>query len=388
MFLRTVGAGAGLFAGGRLLAACGDDDGTSTTSVQSTSGATTTGGATSAPTTAAATSAPASSAAPSAASTTGAAATTSGGTGTLDKVGFQLGWLKSVQYAGTFICQEKGYYTDENLEVEVFPGGPNNPVDPTIVSGQALIGVGATDYAARANAEGAGYRIIGTKNQAHAFCITSLADKPVENPKALESGVRLGVATINQPVIDAIVTLNGLDASKLNIVPTQGDPAPLANGEVDAFLTLFTSGPIALELQGMPTHSFLLADYGYNIFSGVMMVLEKSMEEKHEEITRLLRAEIKGWQDFVSDIQYATDITVQKYAADQNLDPAQQLKQAEAQLSLLVTQDTKDHGLFWMTDEKIQDNIATMKLLGTEIDESLFVRDFLEEIYQGGNRVE
>src|SRR4051794_11695541 len=224
-FLRTLGVGAGVAVVPAVLAACGGDNSSSSKASTATSAS--------------------SGAAPTAGTAAGsAAAPTTAAAKSLVKTGFQLGWLKSVQYSGTFIAEEKGYYRDESLDVQVFPGGPNNPVDPTIVSGQALIGVGATDYAARANVEGAGYKIIGAKNQSHAFCITSLADKPVENPKALESGVRLGVAPINRPVVDAIVALNGLDASKLNIVPTQGDPAPLVNGQVDAFLTLSTSGPI------------------------------------------------------------------------------------------------------------------------------------------------
>src|SRR3954469_6969979 len=214
-FLRTLGVGAGVAVVPAVLAACGGDNSSSSPSSSSAKASTATS-ASSGP-------------APTAGTAAGSAAATSAAAKSLVKTGFQLGWLKSVQYSGTFIAEEKGYYRDESLEVQVFPGGPNNPVDPTIVSGQALIGVGATDYAARANVEGAGYKIIGAKNQSHAFCITSLADKPVENPKALESGVRLGVATINRPVVDAIVTLNGLDASELNIVPTQGDPAPLVN---------------------------------------------------------------------------------------------------------------------------------------------------------------
>jgi NitT/TauT family transport system substrate-binding protein len=348
-FLKKAGLGAGLLAvGPGVLAACGDDD-------SSSAGTTTT--------------------------TTTAAAAPS-----LTKVGFQLGWVPSVQYGGSFIAQERGYYTDEGLEVEIFPGGPNNPVDPTIVSGQALIGVGATDYAARANLEGAGYKIIGSKNQSHAFCITSLADNPVENPQALEGGARIGVATINQPVIDAIVALNDLDASLLNIVPTQGDPAPLINGEVDCFLTLFTTGPIDLELQGFETSSWLLGEYGYQIFAGVNMVLEETLNdpEKRDLTKRLFKADLRGWHDWVDDIQYATDITVNKYAADQDLNPEQQFLQAEAQRDLLVTPETEANGLFTMSAEKIAQNIETMSLLGVEIDESLFVTDLLDEIYAEG----
>lgn len=146
----------------------------------------------------------------------GAGLALSGGLGTrpawaADQVALQLGWLKSVQYGGSFIAEERGYYSDEDLDVTLLSGGPNAPVDPVVISGQALLGVSATDFAARANLNGAGYSVLGAKNQRHAFCITSRADNPVRTPKDLEGGPRLGLATINQPVLDAIAKLNDLD---------------------------------------------------------------------------------------------------------------------------------------------------------------------------------
>ncbi|MHA3980973.1 ABC transporter substrate-binding protein [Halovulum sp. GXIMD14794] len=305
-----------------------------------------------------------------------------------DRAALQMGWLKSVQYAGSFIAEERGYYADEGLEVALLAGGPNAPVDPVVISGQAQLGVSATDYAARATANGADYTILGAKNQRHAFCITSRADNPVRTPKDLEGGVRLGLATINQPVLDAIVRLNDLDASRIEVVTTQGNPAPLASGEVDCFLTLFTTGPIDLKLQGIETHSFLLSDYGYDIFSGIYISTGATLDSQGELVRRIMRAEIRGWQDFVADIEYAVDLTVDKYAVDQGLNRDQQMLQAQAQLDLLVTPETTANGLFWMSDDKIAANLRTMEILGIEADRSLFSRAMLEEIYQGQARIE
>ncbi len=304
-----------------------------------------------------------------------------------DQVALQMGWLKSVQYAGSFIAQERGYYADEDLEVALLPGGPNAPVDPVVISGQAQLGVSATDYAARATANGADYTILGAKNQRHAFCITSLADNPIREPRDLEGGARLGLASINQPVLDAIVRLNDLDASRINVVITQGNPAPLASGEVDCFLTLFTTGPIDLQLQRIETHSFLLSDYGYNIFSGIYIATGSTLGSQGDLVRRMLRAEIRGWQDFVQDIDYAVDLTVDNYAADQGLNREQQRLQAEAQLSLLVTPDTTANGLFWMAEDKIAANLQTMEILGISAGRELFSNALLEDIYQGQARI-
>jgi ABC-type nitrate/sulfonate/bicarbonate transport system substrate-binding protein len=305
-----------------------------------------------------------------------------------DAAALQMGWLKSVQYAGSFIAEERGYYADEGLAVALLPGGPNAPVDPVVISGQAQLGVSATDYAARATANGADYTILGAKNQRHAFCITSRADNPIREPKELEGGARLGLATINQPVLDAIVRLNDLDASKINVITTQGNPAPLAGGEVDCFLTLFTTGPIDLELQGIETFSFLLSDFGYDIFSGIYISTGGTLDTQSDLVRRMLRAEIRGWQDFVRDVDFAVDLTVDKYAADQGLSRDQQMLQARAQLDLLITPDTTANGLFWMSDQKIEANLRTMEILGITAERELFSRALLEDVYQGRARID
>ena len=60
-------------------------------------------------------------------------------------VALQLSWLHSVQFGGSDIAQGKGYWRDLGLEVRLDAGGPNAPVEPPVVSGQALIGISAAD---------------------------------------------------------------------------------------------------------------------------------------------------------------------------------------------------------------------------------------------------
>ena len=141
-FLKRLGIGGAVVLGGpALLAACGnDDDG------GDSAAATGTASATSAPT-----SAPAS--------------------GDLTTVNFQLSWLDSVQFGGSYIADEKGYYEAEGLDVTLTPGGPNAPVDPPVIAGQAISGISAADYAGRSVDEGAPFKIIGVAMQKNPFVI-------------------------------------------------------------------------------------------------------------------------------------------------------------------------------------------------------------------------
>ena len=48
-----------------------------------------------------------------------------GGGGTAATVRLQLQWLDQAQFAGYYAAQQQGYYEDENLTVDILPGGPD-----------------------------------------------------------------------------------------------------------------------------------------------------------------------------------------------------------------------------------------------------------------------
>ncbi|MCK5748714.1 MAG: ABC transporter substrate-binding protein, partial [Oricola sp.] len=54
-----------------------------------------------------------------------------------DKLTLQLQWVTQAQFAGYYVAKDKGYYADEDLEVEIRPGGPD------IAPPQVLAGGGA-----------------------------------------------------------------------------------------------------------------------------------------------------------------------------------------------------------------------------------------------------
>ena len=74
----------------------------------------------------------------------------------------QLSWLHSVQFGGSYIALDRGYWSEAGLDVSLLQGGPNAPVEPPVVSGQALVGVSAVDFAAAAAAVGAPLSVAAT----------------------------------------------------------------------------------------------------------------------------------------------------------------------------------------------------------------------------------
>ncbi|WP_421723471.1 ABC transporter substrate-binding protein [Bauldia sp.] len=299
----------------------------------------------------------------------------------MDPVGFQLSWLNSVQFGGSYLAEANGYWAAENLEVALTPGGPNAPVEPPVVSGAALMGISAADYTAAAVAEGANFKIIAVAMQKNPFTITSLPDNPVNTPKDLE-GKSIGMATANTPVLQAVCTLNDVDINQIEIIPTQYDAAPLVNGEVDSLLSWLTDLPVAMTINGIDNVTMLLADYGYTVHSQTYIVLEDSLADNRDEVIRLMRGELKGWQTYKEDPAAAAKLTVEMFP-DAGLDlPTQELQAAE-QVHLMFSPLTDAHGFGWFTEETVAANIETLALLGRDVTPDLWDRSVLEEIYDG-----
>lgn len=294
-------------------------------------------------------------------------------------VTFQLSWLHSVQFGGSYIALDRGFWTDEGLDVSLSPGGPNAPVEPPVVAGTALMGISAADYTAAAVENGAPFKILCVAMQKNPFAIASLTENPVNEPADLV-GKRIGMATANTPVLAALCEINSIDIDEIVIVPTQYDAAPLVNGQVDCLLSWSTDLPVAMTIQGVDNTVMLLADHGYSVHSQTYIATEDAIANRRTDIVALLKGEIAGWDAYKADTDAAAELTVNMYP-DAGLDLETQKLQAEKQLDLMFSPLTEEHGFGWFTDETVAQNVETLALLDRSVTSDLWDRSLLEEAH-------
>ena len=60
-----------------------------------------------------------------------------GGAYSVDKITLQLNWKHQAEYAGYYVARAKGWYADENLEVEIRPATPTDDVVKILTAGDA-----------------------------------------------------------------------------------------------------------------------------------------------------------------------------------------------------------------------------------------------------------
>lgn len=302
---------------------------------------------------------------------------------TFGRVAVQLSWLKNIEFAGEYFADSRGYFRDAGFGgVDLVAGGAaSTSVEAGLDTGKIWLGLSAPQTTAPAILEGLPAKIVGTTYQRNPFCIVSSAAKPIGSPQDMK-GRKIGVQDTNQLIFAALLTANGLTPNDVQLVPAQYDPTPLANGEVDGWVSYVTNEPITLAAKGFPTAHFLFADFGLPLTAETLTVRQQTIDSERDKLKAFLAAEIKGWKDAVADPAEGARLAVEVYGKDQRLDLAEQTKEATAQNDLVVSADTRSHGLLTMTDELIARNIEALTKAKIDIEaDRLFDLSILRELY-------
>ena len=302
----------------------------------------------------------------------------------LGELVFQLSWIKNVEFGGEYIADTNGYYKDEGFsKVTLLSGGPTVQQDAVVASGKALVCISAPDITSAAINQGADIISIGAQYQKNPFAVMSLEKSPIDTPQDM-IGKKIGVQATNEAVWNAFLKANAIDPSKITKVPVQFDPSPLVAGTVDGWFSFVTNEPNLLKEQGVATHTFLLADYKYPLVSETYVVETASLADsaKRAKIKAMLRADIKGWHQNLSDPSIGAKLAANVYGKDQKLTVAEQTLESTSENLLISTPETKTNGLFTITPELIDENISTLALAGINITkEKLFDMSVLSEVY-------
>ncbi|GAB2935726.1 ABC transporter substrate-binding protein [Nonomuraea fastidiosa] len=314
---------------------------------------------------------------------TATSGSSSGGDG-FGAVKLQLSWKKNVEFAGEYFADTNGYYKAAGFtQVELLSGGGSGTsVESGLATGRCWAGLSAPTITAPAVLQGAPLKIVGATFQKNPFAIISLSKNPIKEAKDL-AGKRIGVQDSNELVWNALLKANGLDASSVTRVPFQSDPSMLTSGQLDGYVGFVTSGPVNLRMQGHDPEYLLLSDAGLPLVAETFTVTQETIDNERDKLKAFLTAEIKGWKDAVADPAKSAELAATVYGKDQNLDVKEQTEEAKMQNELVVTPDVKQNGLFTMTPELIEQNIASLAKAGLNIKaEQLFDLSILDEVYQ------
>jgi NitT/TauT family transport system substrate-binding protein len=275
-----------------------------------------------------------------------------------DKMTLQLNWFHLADHSPIYIALKKGYYREEDLDLNVVRGAGSADSAKKIDLKQAEVGISDAPTVITAITKGANLKMVAVvfdKAGNNAFFKKSAN---IRSPKDLV-GKKIAVppADSHRVLWPAFAALNKIDPNAVTLVNVkpEGKQAIVAAGEVDASFDLYTSYAIWEKVLGKGQVGHLLwADYGLPIYGHTYFVNTELEQKNPKLIQRFLRATHKGWRDAHANPAEAIDAMV---AAVPGLDRDALFNTTPQIMDLCITERSRQHGIGWIEEELMQRTI-------------------------------
>jgi ABC-type nitrate/sulfonate/bicarbonate transport system substrate-binding protein len=211
-----------------------------------------------------------------------------------EKITLQLKWHHQFQFAGYYAAQSKGFYQQENLDVNIVEGGVNMPALKQVLTGAAQYGIGDSDILlSRINKKPV--VAIASTFQHSPYVLLSLREKKINSPQDLV-GKRIMLSNDQGATqFKAMMNKAGIGLEYVTVLPHTWNLQDLIKGNADVISAYATVEPVQLEARGY--HSSILSnqDYGVDFYGDILFTSEREVSKHPERVDAFLRATKKGW---------------------------------------------------------------------------------------------
>ncbi len=136
-----------------------------------------------------------------------------------DKMTLLLDWFLNPDHGPIVIAQEKGFFEEQGLEVEVI--APADPAEPPkqVAAGNADLAISYQPQLHLQVHEGLPLVRVGTLVATPLNCLLVLKDGPIKTIADLKGGkVGFSVAGVEEALLDAILKRNGLSLDDIELI--------------------------------------------------------------------------------------------------------------------------------------------------------------------------
>ncbi|TNC49424.1 ABC transporter ATP-binding protein [Rubellimicrobium rubrum] len=219
-----------------------------------------------------------------------------------DRLTVMLDWFVNPDHGPIVIAQEKGYFAEAGLEVEVI--APSDPADPPkmVAAGRADLAVSYQPQLHLQVAEGMPLVRVGTLIDAPLTCLLTLRDGPVQDIADLQ-GRRVGfsVPGVQEALLAQMLENGGLTLDDIELVNVGWSLSPaVMSGQVDAVIGAFRNFELnQMEIEGVAGRCFNPEDEGVPAYDELIYVANPERMDP-DVIRRFLGATARATQ-FIQD---------------------------------------------------------------------------------------
>lgn len=219
-----------------------------------------------------------------------------------DKMTLLLDWFVNPDHGPIIVAQEKGFFAEQDLEVEVI--APADPSDPPklVAAGRAELAISYQPQLHLQVHEGLPLKRVGTLVATPLNCLLVLEDGPIETPADLK-GKKIGfsVGGVEEAVLQSVLGTHGIGLDEVELVNVNFSLSPsLMSGQVDAVIGAFRNFELnQMDIEGVAGKCFFVEEEGLPPYDELIYVANPDKMDA-DMIGRFLAATEKATQYIVN----------------------------------------------------------------------------------------
>ncbi|MDU9004507.1 ABC transporter substrate-binding protein [Sedimentitalea todarodis] len=219
-----------------------------------------------------------------------------------DQVTLLLDWFVNPDHGPVIIAQERGYFAEQDLSVEIIaPADPSAP-PKMVAAGQADLAISYQPQLHLQIHEEMPLRRVGTLIATPLSCLLVLADGPIITPADL-SGRKIGfsVGGVEEAVLGQVLKTHGVSLDEVELINVNWSMSPsLMSGQVDAVIGAYRNFELnQMEIEGMPGRCFYVEEEGLPPYDELIYVANTDTMDV-DMIRRFLAATEKATQYIIN----------------------------------------------------------------------------------------
>ncbi|KEQ06457.1 ABC transporter substrate-binding protein [Pseudorhizobium pelagicum] len=244
-----------------------------------------------------------------------------------DEIVLQLKWVAQSQFAGYYVAKDKGFYEEEDLDVEIKAGGPDIAPEQVIAGGGADVIVAWMGGALVAREKGVPLVNIAQPYQKSGLQLICPKDGPIKT-EADFKGHTLGVWFFgNEYPFFAWMNKLGLSteggADGVTVLKQSFDVQPLVQKQADCISVMtYNEYWQAIDAGFKPEDLtvFNYSEMGNDLLEDGLYVLEDKLADPafKESMVKFVRASMKGWEYAIANPEEAAEIVMDNGGQDEN----------------------------------------------------------------------
>lgn len=291
-----------------------------------------------------------------------------------DKVAIQFRWYHQFQFAGYYAAKEKGFYSDEGLDVELRERLLSTSQVDDVLEGRAQYGV-ADSGLVLSRIKGKPVVLLAQIFQHSPLVFLSLKDSGIRNPFDLRGKkVMYNFKGYDDAPLTAMLSETLGNLKSLEVVPHSFNYHDLTEGKVDAISSYSTSQPHWYRENGFAVNVIDPRDYGIDFYGDNLFTSEKELLEHPQRVEKIRRATLKGWRYAINNPDEIIRLILEKYNT-QKLTKAFLEYEARTTLKMIVPEI--DIGSYQLS--RFQKIVETYTRLGfshsTKLDQDFFYQN-------------